>query len=161
MRTQAWVVLVGALVVGAAVASCGGGGGGASGGATGGGSTGGTGGGTSGGGPGTYDGTLASTSASLEDGSKYVAVTFTASADGTATVTAGSSAFDPVVSIEKTAADGTAVVLAEDDDSGGGTTAKATFAVTAGSHYQAVVTGVAPASAGAFTVTYTKETLAR
>lgn len=152
MRTV--VVVASVVSLGVLIASCGGGGGGAGSGGSGG-STGGTSGGT----PGTVNGNLTNTSPALEDGSKYVVVPFTAKASGTATVTAGSSSFDAVLSIEKTHSDGTAEVVAEDDDSGGGTNASATFSVTAGARYQAVVTGVAPGAAGAFTVTYTKETL--
>lgn len=150
------IVLTGAVSLGMLVASCGGGGGASSGGGSGGSS-----GGTSGGTPGTVTGNLTTTSPALEDGSRYVIVPFTATASGTATVTAGSVAFDVVLSVEKTNSDGTAEVVAEDDDSGGGTTAKATFSVTAGAHYQALVTGVAPGAAGSFTVTYTKETLSQ
>lgn len=79
------------------------------------------------------------TSPTFDDGTHYVSFSFVCIRTGNAAVKASSTAFDPMLMVEKMNPDGSSETVACDDDGGGGTSALATFEATAGTRYTAYV----------------------
>ncbi len=95
----------------------------------------------------------------MDDGGHYASFGLAASKSGTAQITVTSSAFDPMLIVEKMNDDGTSEVVAEDDDGGGGTSAKATFSVLSGTHYTVIATAATGDPSGDLSITYSSDVL--
>lgn len=106
-----------------------------------------------------FDTTITTSSAVLDDGAHFASLGLVASGSGPAVVTVTSSAFDPMVVVERLNDDGTLEVVAEDDDGGGGTDGKASFTVAAGARYTVLATSASGDPRGAVTIGYSSKVL--
>lgn len=95
----------------------------------------------------------------MDDGGHYASFGLVGSKSGTAQITVSSSAFDPMLVVEKINDDGSSEVVAEDDDGGGGNSSKATFTVVSGTHYTVLTTSASGDPSGAVSIVYSSNVL--